>query len=155
MEQNSEYMQKLIQEYEKALKPLLRYLPWLEKSAGMTASTSYSGQDIGENSLPFPVYDGTLMSFVREASSSSLMDRNYPYIYTRNHIKTPLEERKAIERATLKEWDILKGILSRYVLEGRTKGVVWSQGVKERIFLMTLTKMKQILEFWDKPFDIG
>ena len=39
----------------------------LEQSAGKKASSLYSGQDIGVHSVSFPVYDGTLLNFVRES----------------------------------------------------------------------------------------
>lgn len=153
MEQDMEYRRQLVQQYMTAVEPLLRYLPWLEQSAGRQASETYNGQGIGEHSMSFPVYDGTLLNFVREAGRTSLMDRNYRYIFTRNRIRTVEDERRVISRATLKEWDILCGILSKYVLGGRTKGVLWSQGVQDRIFYLVLEKMKEILEYWDKPID--
>lgn len=153
MEQDLEYRQQQVQDYRKAVKPLLRYLPWLEQSAGKKASSIYNGQDIGEHSVAFPVYDGTLMKFIREASKTSLMDRNYKYVYTRNHLKTHEDERRLIERAGIKEWDLLRGILSKYVLGGMTKSVLWNQGMEERLFFLTVNKMKEILEFWDKTLD--
>ena len=81
MEQSSEYREQLLESYKQAVRPLLPYLPWLEQSAGKRASSIYSGQDIGVNSVSFPVYDGTLLNFVREATKSPLMDRNYAYVY--------------------------------------------------------------------------
>lgn len=151
MEQDMEYRQQLVQEYRKEVKPLFRYLPWLEQNAGKRPSSIYSGQDIGNHSITFPVYDGTLMSFIKEASRTKLMERNYKYTYTRNHIKTHDDERTLIERAVLKDWDLLRGILSKYVLGGMTKSALWNQGVEEKIFYLTVEKMKEILEYWDKP----
>lgn len=153
MEQNVEYRQQLVREYEKTLIPLLRYLPWLEQSSGKKASTNYTGQDIAAHSISFPVYDGTLMNFVKELSRTDFMDKNYRYIYTRNHIRTAEDERRVIERATLKEWDILKGILSRYVLGGMSKGNLWSEAIEESIFYLVISKMKQIVEYWNRPLD--
>lgn len=151
MDQDMEYRQQLVQEYRKEVKPLFRYLPWLEQNAGKRPSSIYSGQDIGNHSITFPVYDGTLMNFIKEASRTKLMERNYKYTYTRNHIKTHDDERKLIERAILKDWDLLRGILSKYVLGGMTKSTLWNQGVEEKIFYLTVEKMKEILEYWDKP----
>lgn len=82
------------------------------------------------------------------------MDRNYPYTYTRNRIKTHDDERKIITRAGIRDWNILKGILSKYVLGGRTKGLLWSEGLQENIFYLILKQMQQIIEYWDKPADI-
>lgn len=98
MEQSSEYREQLLESYKQAVRPLLPYLPWLEQSAGKKASSLYSGQDIGVNSVSFPVYDGTLLNFVREAGKSPLMDRNYAYIYTRHRICTHQDERNMIQK---------------------------------------------------------
>ena len=150
MDQSTEYRQQLLQEYKQMTVPLLKYLSWLEKSAGQAGSTIYKGTESNENALAFPVYDSTLMSFVKEAAKSALMDRNYPYIYTRNRIKTHDDEREIIAAAGLGEWDILRGILSKYVLGGRTKGVLWSEAVEQNIFYLVLSKMQEIIEYWDK-----
>lgn len=155
MEQDLEYRQKLVQEYKQEVLPLLRYLPWLKSNAGKPGSTSYRGQGEAEPSMSFPVYDSTLMSFVREAAKSPLMDRNYSYVYTRNRIKTHEDERRIIKAANWRDWNILRGILSKYVLGGRTKAVLWSQGVQENIFMLVLEQMCKIIEFWDKPLDAG
>ena len=138
-----------IKDYKNTLKPLLRYLPWLEQTSGGDASKTYSGES---TVMSFPVYDGTLMSFVRELSKTSFMDRNYRYVYTRNRILTHEDERWLIEKATVKEWDILCGILSKYVLGGQTRATLWNEAVKERIFYLVLRKMCEIIEYWDKQF---
>lgn len=154
MEQGIEYRQRIIAEYKESVMPLLKYLPWLEKSAGKVASSTYNGQEMGEGTLTFPVYDGTLMNFVKEASKSSLMERNYQYVYTRNHLRSHEDEKRIILKCGWKEWDILKGILSHYVLGGRTKGTLWSEAVQESIFYLILKQMKEIIEYWDKPLEL-
>lgn len=154
MEKNTEYRQQLLQEYKQMVTPLLRYLPWLERNVGQNVSTFYQGPEFTEHSMSIPVYDSTLMSFVKEAGASPLMDRNYCYVYTRNHIKTHDDERRVIAAAELKDWDILKGILSKYCLGGRTKSVLWAQAVQENIFYLVLKRMQDIIEYWDKPLDI-
>lgn len=152
MEENMEYRQKLIEEYKLAVAPLLKYLPWFEKNAGHTASSLYEGPEFTEHSMSIPVYDANLMRFVKEAEKSPLMERNYRYTYTRNRINTHEDERRVIANAGLREWDILRGILSKYVLGGRTKSALWSQGVQENIFYLVLKQMMQIIEYWDKAF---
>ena len=154
MDQNSEYRQQLMSEYKQTVVPFLRYLPWFEKNAGQTGSTLYEGSDSTDGTMRFPVYDSTLMSFVREMSKSPLMDRNYSYIYTRNRIRTHEDERRMIISAELEDWGILRGILSKYVLGGMTKGVLWSQAVQENIFYLVLKQMQKIIEYWDKPLDL-
>lgn len=148
-----EYRQQMAQEYKQQVLPLLKYIPWLESNAGQRSRSFYQGPEFTEHSMSIPVYDGTLMNFVREASNSGLMDRNYRYVYTRNRLKTHDDERRVISAADMRHWDILKGILSKYVLGGQTKSVLWSQGVQENIFLLVLQKMQQLIEYWDKPVD--
>lgn len=153
MERETENRRQQVEEYKQALLPLLRYLPWLEKSVGTQVSRTYNGADMGEKLMGFPVYDGNLMGFVREAGNSIFMDRNYRYVYTRNRIVSHDDERKAIANATIKEWGILCGILSNYVLGGRTRSTLWSEAVQEQIFYLVINKMVEIVEFWDKPLD--
>ena len=158
MEQNMGYRQQTVQQYKKDAMPLFRYLPWLEKNTGRKANNVYSANEDNQSegrSLAFPVYDATLMNFIKEAGRSSFMDRNYRYVYTRNRIQNPADERKIIKNAGIDEWGLLCGILSRYVLGGRTKGMLWSEGVSEEIFYLLLKQMKNIIEFWDKPFDVS
>ena len=100
--------------------------------------------------MTFPVYDGTLLRFIKTAQDSSLINRNYTYTYSRNRIRTTQDELRFIQNATIKEMGDLWGILSRYVLKGMTKAALWSEGVKNGVFLALLLKMEEILQFWDK-----
>ena len=100
--------------------------------------------------MSFPVYDATLMNFVREAAASPLMNRNYVYVYTRNRIRNHADEKRLIAGAELKDWEILGGILSKYVLEGQTKASLWGEAVQEDIFLLVLRKMREIIGYWDR-----
>lgn len=155
MEQGMQYRQQQVEEFKRELEPLLRYLPWLEKSAGNTASRQYSGSGAGEaGTMGFPVYDGTLLNFVREAARTGFMDRNYHYVYTRNRIRSHDDERKRIQGADIKEWDILCGILSKYVLGGQSRANLWNEAVRERIFYLVVKRMKEIIEYWDKPLQV-
>ena len=147
---NQEYMRDLSKRYKEALAPFLRYLPWFEEHAGMQTGSEYNGRQDGNSTMSFPVYDSTLLSFVREAGKSSFMNRNYAYIYTRKHMKTPEDERRVIKAATIQEWDVLCGILSKYVLEGMTKATLWGEAVRENIFVLTLKQMRNIVEYWDR-----
>ncbi len=147
------YMRELADQYKEALTPLLRYLPWFEEHAGRKTGSSYDGSLDGNNTMSFPVYDSTLLSFVKEASKSSFMNRNYAYIYSRKRIKTPEDERKAIKAATIREWDVLGGILSKYVLGGNAKAYLWTQAVQESIFYLVLDKMREIVEYWDRHLE--
>lgn len=150
MDRDTEYLKEKMAQYGRDIAPLIKYLPWLESATEKATVSMYKGEGMdNETSLSFPVYDSTLMSFVKTAQVSPLMDRNYPYVYTRRRITCPEDERRLIEVCTYKEWDLLCGILSNYILGGRTKGVLWSQGVSEQIYYLILTKMNQIVTEWD------
>ena len=130
-----EYRRQVVQEYKADVEKLIRYLPWLEEKSGSNVSETYSGSGIGEHSIAFPVYDSTLLSFVKEVQRTDLLDRNYRYIYSRNRIVTQKDELRAISNSDITRMDILKGILSKYVMGGMTKGRMWTEAVQNRIFL--------------------
>lgn len=151
MEKDENYMQEIANGYRPDVESLIKYIPWLETKAGTyTASSIYSGEGIGEHSLSFPVYDGNLLNLVKDARKTQLLDRNYAYVYSRNGIHTVEEEQQYIERATIRQMDGLRGILSKYILGGMTKGVIWSQGVANGSILKVLVKMKEILDYWER-----
>lgn len=145
------YRQQIVNQYKPDVEKLVRYLPWLESKMGTSVQQTYSGSGIAEHSVGFPVYDSTVMSFVKEAQRTQLMDRNHRYVYSRHRIRTVQDEIKAIERASIKEMDVLKAILSKYVMGGMTKGRMWSEAVESGIFLYVIKRMKENLDFWDRP----
>ena len=151
MSTDMEYRQRVINEYRVQVEPLLKYIPWLQNKQGAKAFDTYSGEGLAEHSVPVPVYDGTLMSFVKDVQRTTLMDRNYVYVYSRLRIRSVDDERRLIANATLKEMDVLTGILAKYVLGGNTKAALWAAAVENGVYLQILLKMKEILEFWDEP----
>jgi len=140
---------ELVAKYKTVIEPLLVYLPWLMQVSGNTVGSIYSGEGIGENSLAFPVYDSNLMRFVKDVGKTELMDRNYPYVYSGKRLKNASDELKAISEATITDMNVLNGILSKYVMGGRTKASLWSEGVKNGVFLRIFEKYKEIIEYWD------
>lgn len=153
MERDTLYMQEVANGYRPDVERLVKYIPWLESKLGTNISSIYRGEGIAEHSLAFPVYDSTLMSLVQDTRRTQLLDRNYAYVYSRNRIKTVEEEQRLIERATIKDMDALKGVLSKYILGGLTKGSIWNEGVANGSILKVLLKMKEILEYWDRPIE--
>lgn len=146
-----EYRRFIVEEYKPDVERLIRYLPWLEEKAGSNVSKQFTDSGIGVNSIPFPVYDSTLLGFIKEVQRTTLLDRNYRYIYSKHRIRTSADELRMISKADITQMDILKGILSKYVMGGMTKGTLWTDAVREGIFLKVIQKMKENVEFWDKP----
>jgi len=144
------YRQQIVNEYKPDVERLVRYLPWLESKNGVSVQQIYSGSGIEEHSVAFPVYDSNVLNFVKEAQRTHLVDRNYVYAYSRYRIRTVQDELRLIERADIREMDLLKAILSRYVMGGMTKGRLWSEAVEKGIFWRVVRKMKANLDFWDQ-----
>ena len=131
---------EIVEKYTQRIEPFFKYIPWLEKVSGSKSASVYNGQGIGEHSMSFPVYDSTLMGFVKELAKSEMMNRNYAYLYSWNRMRTVDDELKFIDKASLYEIDVLEAILSKYTLGGMTKGLLWNQAVEYGVFLKVLLR---------------
>ena len=138
------YAELLSVYYADDINALARYIPYFQNKSGKDVASPYDGKQ-GESSLKFPVYDSTLMSFVKEASKTKLMDKNYMYKYRQAHIQTEQQEADAIIYAKDKDIDLLRAILSRYVLEGQYKGARWIEGAERKVFLNVLVKLRDLM----------
>ncbi len=132
--------------YKEDVERLLKFLPWLEKTSGSAASSVYSGEGIEKSSMPVPVYDSTLLSFIKEIRTTDFLNRNYVYTFSRYRIKTARDELRVIDACSLQEVSVLGDILSKYVLRGDVKGAVWSEGVSNGVYLALLLKLKDLME---------
>ena len=142
--QETNLREQIIAEYRDDLTKLLRYLPFLEQKGEADVQEFYEGD--GEHTvIPVPVYDSTLLAFVKEAKTTKFMNRNYPYAYRRWRMPDPKAERIAMEAATLRDIDLFRGIISKYVLEGQRKSVMWTTAVRERIFVTALIRLKELM----------
>lgn len=136
----------LIKQYQPDAKRLVRYISWLETKQGGDVMKSFEGEGVEKTTFTFPVYDSTLLSFIKTARETQFITRNYQYVYNRNRIKSTQQEKKVIAGATLRDIGLLSGIFSRYVLGGMTKSLLWAQGVENGIFLAVLCRLREILE---------
>ena len=135
---------KIIEQYKPDVQLLIRYIPWLEQKKDEQVVKEYGREE--ETVLTFPVYDSTLLALVKTAQKTCFMNRNYRYIYTRYGIHSVAKEIELIEHATLREMDLLGGILSRYVMSGMTKGSVWPEAVQNGVFLALLKKLQELVD---------
>ncbi|MBP9995963.1 MAG: hypothetical protein KBT19_01650 [Lachnospiraceae bacterium] len=140
--------EQILLKYSDDINRLAAYIPYLETKSGKTVVNMYDGDDVGAKTCTFPVYDSNLMNFIKEMDHSNLMDRNYRYVYSRNRIQGPSDELRVIEQATILQMDQIAGILSHYVMGGRTKARLWSDGVTNGVFLAALSKAKELVDFW-------
>ena len=128
-----------------------KYKGDVEKKNGQEISTSYQPDNASENTMKFPVYDSNFLNFIKVAKNTKFMNKNYMYSYTRKHMKTPEDELKVIAKAQITDMEVLGDILSKYVLKGMTRSVVWSEGIRYGIFYKVVMKMKELIEFWTVP----
>ena len=151
MEKENVYRQEMIEKYRAAMGNLFRYIPWFEDRVGERAVQNYSGADSPGSSVPIPVYDSTLLAFVKEMQRTGLFDRNYVYTYSRCKIRNSQDELKIIGQTEFKEIEVIFAIMAKYVLGGMTKGVLWSEAVENGVFYYGLMKVKELLNVRDKP----
>jgi len=150
MESSMESVEKIIGENKALFETLLPYLDWLQANEKRSVMNTYGDDGVAENSVQFPVYDSTLMSFVRTCQATGKMDRNYVYTFSRHRLRTVQDELKFIENAQIYQFQDLWNILARYILKGNTKGIVWAEGVTEGVYLHLIRKMQKLIKFWDK-----
>ena len=138
--------------YRDDVAKLMKYLSWLQNKSGTVTSGMYSGEGIDKSSMAVPVYDSTLLNFIRDIKTTDFLNRNYVYTYSRYRIKTAADERRVIEACSLQDITVLGDILSKYVIRGDVKGAVWSEGVQNGVFLAVLLKLKELMEI-RKPLE--
>ena len=147
--QEESLREQITEEFKDDLTRLLKFLPYLEKRGGKDVQEFYEG-DGDQKIIPVPVYDSTLLSFVKEAQKTKFMNKNYPYTYRRWKMPDPKSERIAMESATIRDIDLFRGILSRYIMEGMRKSYMWTTGVEERIFVTALVKLRSLIFDYSK-----
>ena len=156
MEINKLGINETIELYKSDIVLLLKYIPWFESQNEKHEMTYYKEKRDGVESIPVPVYSGTLLAFINEAKKTKLIDINYRFVYSRYRINNYEDEWRIIESSDILQMNILIAILSKYILQGMTKGVVWTEGVQHQIYYKVLLKMKKIIEFHvEKPAEIG
>ncbi len=138
--QDEKLSTRIRNEYMADVERLSKYMNWIEKKSGKKVSSFYDGEE-GQKLIQIPVYDSTLLAFVKEARKTNLMDRNYRYTYTRYKIKSVDDELRLLRHARLKDIDLFKGILSSYVMRGQSKGSVWSDAMEQGVFLELMRRM--------------
>ena len=144
---NENSIADVVRRYRGDVEKLTPYLPWLETHATEQVAESYGSEQLS-HSVSFPVYDSTLLAFVKQAQQTNLLDRNYVYIYTQNRIKSAQDELRFIQRAQIMDMAALAGILSKYIMSGMVKGTVWAEGVNNRVLYSVVAKMQELIKFW-------
>ena len=138
--------------YKEDVVRLIKFLPWLQGVSGADTTGIYSGEGIDKSSMAVPVYDSTLLNFVKEAKKTDFINRNYVYTFSRYRMKTAQDELRVISTCSLQDISVLGDILSKYILRGDVRGAVWAEGVKNGVYLALLLKLKELMEI-RKPLE--
>lgn len=141
---------ELVKKYRGDVEKLNAYTSWLELKVGADVRRGFEPED-GELSLKVPVYDSNLMNFVKTAMKTQFMNRNYVYTYSKHRIRTIEDELDFIDKAGIENMQELGDILSKYILKGMQKSILWNTAVHEGVFLKVVQKMKSIVEYWTMP----
>ena len=143
MEQDKPGIAEVVNNYKEDVVKLCKYLNYLEVKQGEKMYRNYENQETP--TMKFPVYDSTLLSFIKVAQTTKFINKNYVYTLSRKKLKTPEDEIKFKKSAQIMD------ILSKYVLKGMTKGTLWSEGVSSGVFYYLVKQMKELIEFWTVP----
>lgn len=141
--------EQVVSTYRADTQKLLAYLPYFQDMSGKIAAQLYEQEGIAKHSLAFPVYDGNLLRFIKDAEQTVFMDRNYRYIYTRYRIKDVADELAVIEKCSIQQLDVIGGILSKYLFGGRTKAVLWTEGLRNGVYMAALSKADELIRLWE------
>ena len=149
MEQDKPGIAEVVNNYKEDVVKLCKYLNYLEVKQGEKMYRNYENQETP--TMKFPVYDSTLLSFIKVAQTTKFINKNYVYTLSKKKLKTPEDEIKFIKSAQIMDMQALGDILSKYVLKGMTKGTLWSEGVSSGVFYYLVKQMKELIEFWTVP----
>ncbi|MBP5384535.1 MAG: hypothetical protein J6Y57_06140 [Lachnospiraceae bacterium] len=139
--------ERILKQYGADVERLIRYLPWLHEADGKDVESFYEGEGEAKQTLmKIPVFDSTLLSFVKEAEKTQFVTKNYPYVYTHYRIRSHEQERDLLRSAKITEIDLFRGIISKYVLEGKRKPAVWRDAVSEGIFKTALEGLGELFK---------
>ena len=141
----------IIEMYHKDVEQLVRYLPWLISKNGQDLSAVHYAEEGNKNSFAVPVYDSTLLGFVKTFQGTKFLNHNYVYPLRKHRVQTVADELKLIEETQIMEIENLGAVLSKYIITGMRKASMWNEGIRNGVFCAAVGKMKELVEFWSQP----
>lgn len=137
--------QEIFAVYKDDMLKLIDYLPWLEATSGKSSvSGMYDNMEPGDRFMSFPVFDGNLLRFIRDAENTRFIDRNYVYVISRNRLDSVDKEIAFVKSCDIYKTYDIGGVLSKYIIEGRVKAFMWSEAVDKGIFLEIVRRIQEI-----------
>lgn len=151
MDESRASTEEIINYYKGEVERLVAYLPWFTKTSGTNLWNTYTPEQSGPGTLKVPVYDTNLLNFVKLFQKTKFYNKNYVYSYSKYRIKNWKDELDVIDKIELKNMHVLGDILSRYVIKGMTRGVIWNEGVEYGIYEHAIAKMKELIDYYTRP----
>ncbi len=144
-----EYIEDLCNQFNlslvrKGAEKLLQFIPYFETATEENVCRWEKERKPGENhrTLPYPVYDRTLKDFIREFYETNLISPNYSDILDNRNLKDMNGINDAIAKADI---ELLRAILTKYIIRERFCDGVWAIAVKNGIFLGILNRFQELL----------
>ena len=116
LQETKESISKQIEKYQKDVAELARYQGWLESKSGQDLTKLVDPAEGKQPTMQVPVYDSTLLAFIKSAQKTGFIDRNYMYTYRKLRINSAEDELREIARVQIMEIEVLGAILSIYVI---------------------------------------
>ena len=79
LESEKKSIDEMLCEYREVVGEISKYLPWLEAKSGEKPMSLYEPEG-AKNTISIPVYDSTLLSFVKMLDKTGRMNKNYDYV---------------------------------------------------------------------------
>lgn len=145
-----DYVEQLAMDYYKTLtrlsvEKILKYVSYFETATAESA-VKFSNMRFGEErpkTVAYRIYDREVRSFISELKISNLLVKYYNDILYDNCINNEVEMIVAIESSQL---ELVKAILSYFVLEEINIDGLWEVAIEERAFLKIIKRLDLLTE---------
>jgi hypothetical protein len=142
--------EQILEKYRDDAALLMKYVPYLKKKLGEYKPQLHKVEGEDNRNIMIPIFDSTLLQMAEEVGNLQFMNENYAYVYKKYRMTDSNDELYQINKAGIQNMDLLWGILSKYILKGRVKGLIWQEGVANGVMLAAIQKMNDIILFWTK-----
>jgi len=129
---------------KRSIDKLLAFIPYFENANEKNTCSWGGGEKLGENhfSMPYPIYEQTLVNFVQAVESSNLTCYNYLEVIEKHGLHGAEEMNTAIEQSDL---ELTLAILTGYIRQERFCDGLWGSAVKDKTFLKILRKLEWLM----------
>lgn len=145
-----EYIEDLCNQFNlslirKSAEKLFPFMPYFETATEESVCRWDRGRTPGENghTVPYPIYEKTLKDFIREFYETNLISHDYSDVLDNRGLKDMNGINDVIENADI---ELLRAILTKYIIGERFCDGVWAIAVRDKIFLGILNRFQELLK---------